>query len=65
MQTVNLLVTYVTGSSEDVAMAGVQLLQSLVAALAPVLDMPGWTTVIQGLSLASSADHFSAIFNPR
>ena len=65
MQTVYLLVSYVTGSSEDVAMAGVQLLQSLVATLAPVLDAPGWITVIQGLSLASSADHFSASFNPR
>jgi hypothetical protein len=65
VQTVNLLVSYVTVSTEEVAMAGVQLLQSLVAALAPVLDMPGWTAVLQGLSIASSADHFSNMLNPR
>ena len=65
MQTVNLLMSYVVSSTEPVAMAGVQLLQSLVAALAPVLDAPGWTTVIHGVSIASSTDHLSAIFNPR
>ena len=65
VQTVNLLMSYVVSSTEAVAMAGVQLLQSLVAALAPVLDTPGWTTVIHGVSIASSTDHLSAIFNPR
>ena len=65
MQTVNLLMSYVVSSDEAVAVAGVQLLQSLVAALAPVLDAPGWTTVIHGVSIASSTDHLSAVFNPR
>lgn len=65
LQSVNLLVSYAVTSNASVAMAGVQLLQSFVAALAPVLNMPGWTTVIQGLSIASSTDHLSAVFNPR
>lgn len=65
MQSVQLLVSYVVSSSEPIAMAGVALLQSLLAAMAPVLDAPGWTTVIHSLSIASSTDHVSAIFNSR
>ena len=65
MQSVRLLVSYVVSAHEALAVAGVQLLQSLVAVLAPVLDAPGWTTIIQGLSIASSTDHSFPIFNSR
>ena len=65
MQSVRLLVSYVVSAHEALAVAGVQLLQSLVAVLAPVLDAPGWTTIIQGLSIASSTDHLSSIFDSR
>ena len=61
----NLLVSYVVQTDELMAVEGTDLLKQLVACLAPVLDATGWDIIIKGLSMASSADHFSAVYNPQ
>ncbi|BDA49435.1 probable Brefeldin A-inhibited guanine nucleotide-exchange protein [Coccomyxa sp. Obi] len=63
-QVVSLLVSYVVQTDEAMAVEGTQLLTELATTLAPVLDAPAWHTLLKGLSIASSTDHFSAVLNP-
>ncbi len=64
MQVVSLLVSYVVQTDEAMAVEGTQLLTELAITLAPVLDAPAWHTLLKGLSIASSTDHFTAVLNP-
>lgn len=63
-QVVSLLVSYVVQTDEAMAVEGAQLLVELAARLAPALDDSGWQTLLKGLSIASSSDHFTAVLNP-
>lgn len=56
--------SYVVQTDEAMAVEGTQLLTELATTLAPVLDAPAWHTLLKGLSIASSTDHFSAVLNP-
>ncbi|KAK9904753.1 hypothetical protein WJX75_001787 [Coccomyxa subellipsoidea] len=63
-QVVSLLVSYVVQTDEAMAVEGAQLLVELATRLAPALDDSGWQTLLKGLSIASSSDHFTAVLNP-
>ncbi len=56
--------SYVVQMDEAMAAEGTQLLVELASSLAPALDAPAWQTLLKGLSIASSTDHFSAVLNP-
>lgn len=56
--------SYTVQSDEGTAGEGVRLLQVLARTLAPVLDVPSWQSLLKGLSIASSTDHFTAVLNP-
>uniref|UniRef100_A0A061RZZ7 Brefeldin a-inhibited guanine nucleotide-exchange protein 2 n=1 Tax=Tetraselmis sp. GSL018 TaxID=582737 RepID=A0A061RZZ7_9CHLO len=53
---INWILQYIVVPWEEVAAMGVRMMQALATQAAPVLDLPGWDMLMQGISAAAGAD---------